>query len=113
MTTKDVRGKLVHLLTTNPELPIMAVVSWDVVGGDEFAYWYGNVIAVDVENVWNDGAGRTWTRTEAEDEPSFFYEFYGDGKITDDKEMEQAGMDLIEGLPWKKVILVYVDTMDD
>lgn len=109
MKTNDVNKKLVQLLTANPELPIVAMVSWDVVGGDEYSWWNGSVSDADIEMVWEDGDGRMWTWDEATDNPFDFLEYYGMEEESGIKAIER-----IEGLPWKKVIVVCVDNdLDD
>ena len=113
MKAKNVKEKIVKLLIANPELPIVAMVNWDVVGSDEFSWWYGNVADVDIEEVVDNGKYYEWTRSEAEDFPAEFYELYGDGKITDDKDKKQAGMELIAKWPWTRVIAVHINNTDD
>lgn len=108
METKDVRKKLVKLLTTNPELPIVAMVSWDVVGGDECNWWCGSIADVAIEPVWDDGINHIWTWAEATDDPLGFLELYGMDEDTDTKAIER-----IEGLPWKKAITVYINNEID
>ena len=109
MKTNDVNKKLVQLLTADPELPIVAMVSWDVVGGDECNWWFGSITGADIDYVWDDGDGRTWTWDEATDDPFDFLEYYGMEEESGIKAIER-----IEGLPWKKVIVVCVDNdLDD
>lgn len=104
MKTNDVNAKLARLLTANPELPIVAMVSWDVVGGDEYSWWNGSVFDADIDKVWEGEDGRMWTWDEATDEPFEFLEHYGIEEESDAKAIER-----IEKLPWRKVIVVCVD----
>ena len=109
MKTNDVNAKLVRLLTANPELPIVAMVSWDVVGGDDYSWWNGSVFDADIEKVWEGEDGRMWTWDEATDEPFEFLEHYDIEEESDAKAIER-----IKGLPWRKVIMVCVDNdLDD
>lgn len=109
MKTKDVKAKLAKLLTANPELPIVAMVSWDVVGGDECNWWCGSIADVAIDYVWDDGAYHIWTWAEATDDPFGFLELYGMDEDTEAKAIER-----IDKLPWKKAITLYVDfEMDD
>lgn len=104
MKPKDVNSKLVRLLIDHPGLPIVAMVSWDVVGGDDYSWWNGSVSDADIVMMWDDGDGRTWTWDEVMDDPFAFLEHYGI-----EEESSIAAVERIAKLPWKKVIAICVD----
>lgn len=111
--------KLLKLAAENPNLPIVAMVQYEVVADDSFSYWLGEIEAVDVEELWVSD-GRTWTREDAEDESSFIIDEYAPDdvvaqieRLPDEKQREQAAMEWIKGLPWMKCIVIFVGTPDD
>lgn len=110
---------LLKLAAENPAMPIVAMVNFEVVAGDEFVYWTGEINSVDVRELWLSPDARTWDREDAESEWDGFIESYASNedlmKIecwTDDKLYKQAAMEWIAGLPWTKCIVIFVDTPD-
>ncbi len=114
--------KLLTLAAQHPELPMMALVSSDVVGDDSYSTWYGDVYDASIEEVWM-GMSKTWTRAEAEGDLFDFAdengEYLGEHHDNyeqmwdmDDKEAEKVIKEWINEIPWKKCIVLHVDTPD-
>lgn len=115
----EATATLLKLAAENPAMPIVAMVNFEVVAGDEFAYWIGEINSVDVRELWLSPDARTWDREDAEDEWDGFIESYASNEelvriecLTDDKLLKQAAMEWIAGLPWTKCIVIFVDTPD-
>lgn len=118
--SNEATAKLLKLAAENPTLPIVAMVDFEVVAGDECAYWAGEIDNVDVEELWLSPDARTWEREDAESEYEEFVESYAPNEdlmkiecLTDDKMYEQAAMEWIAGLPWTKCIVIFVGTPDE
>lgn len=117
----EATANLLKLAAENPTLPIVAMVDFEVVSGDEFVYWVGEINNVDIKELWlspYDDA-RSWEREDAETEYEEFMEAYASNEelmriecLTDDKLHKQAAMEWIAGLPWTKCIVIFVDTPD-
>ncbi len=111
--------KFLRLAAENPNLPIVAMVQYEVVADDSFSYWLGEIEAVDVEELWVSD-GRTWTREEAEYECLAIVDDYAPDDVVakieslpDEKMQEQAAMEWINGLPWTKCIVIFIGTPDE
>lgn len=116
----EATAMLLKLAAENPSMPIVAMVNFEVVAGDEFAYWTGEIDNVDVKELWLSPDARTWYREDAESEWDGFIESYASNedlmKIecwTDDKLYKQAAMEWIAGLPWTKCIVIFVEAPDE
>lgn len=116
----EATATLLKLAAENPAMPIVAMVNFEVVAGDEFAYWTGEIDSVDVKELWLSPDARTWDREDAESEYDGFVESYASNedlmKIecwTDDKLYKQAAMEWIAGLPWTKCIVIFVEAPDE
>ena len=115
----EITAKLLKMAAENPTLPIVAMVDFEVVAGDDFAYWTGEIESVAVEELWLSPDARTWEREEAESEYEEFMEAYASNEEqlriqcwTDDKLHQQAARERSAGLPWTKCIVIFVDTPD-
>lgn len=114
-------ARLAKLAAENPALPIVAMVNFEVVAGDEFSYWIGEINNVDVKELCLSKCddARTWDREEAEDDYEEFIERYASNEdlmkiesLTDEKLYKQAAMEWIAGLPWAKCIVIFVEAPD-
>ncbi|WP_289049848.1 hypothetical protein [uncultured Acidaminococcus sp.] len=47
----EATATLLKLAAENPAMPIVAMVNFEVVAGDEFAYWTGEIDNVDVREL--------------------------------------------------------------
>jgi hypothetical protein len=117
----EITAKLLKLAAENPTLPIVAMVNFEVVAGDEFDYWTGEIESVDVTELWLSKCddARTWDREDAEDDYEAFIEMYASNEdlmkiesLTDEKLYKQAAMEWIAGLPWTKCIVIFVELPD-
>lgn len=116
----EATATLLKLAAENPAMPIVAMVNFEVVAGDDLAYWTGEIESVDVKELWLSPDARTWDREDAESEYDGFIESYASNedlmKIecwTDDKLYKQAAMEWIAGLPWTKCIVIFVEAPDE
>lgn len=113
---------LLKLAAENPTMPIVAMVNYEVVAGDEFTYWTGEIASAEIRELWASPRedARIWDREDAKDECEDFVESYAPNEelmriecLTDDKMCEQAAMEWINKLPWTKCIVIYVETPDE
>lgn len=119
--SNEATAKLLKLAAENPTLPIVAMVNYEVVAGDDFSYWTGEICEVGIEELWSSQADdRIWSREDAEDEFEAFVESNAPNEnlvkiecLTDDKMYEQAAMEWIDKLPWTKCIVLFVETPDE
>ena len=116
----EATATLLKLAAENPAMPIVAMVNFEVVAGDDFAYWTGEIESVDVKELWLSPDARTWDREDAESEYDGFIESYASNedlmKIecwTDDKLYKQAAMEWIAGLPWTKCIVIFIEASEE
>lgn len=122
MTENEIaRNKLINILQTRPDLPIMVLIDeHEVVAYDCHVSWLGDVDDVFIADVWT-GQRRMYFMDEALENIVDFIdsEFpnmaIGDVfDLTDEqliKWMEKAGK-FVEELPWKRVIVLSVTTPD-
>ena len=112
--------KLLTLAAQNPELPMMALVYSDVVADYDFNTWWGDIFDVSIEDVWGDpdGDGKTWTKDEAMGDLPYFFEqcatpiSYAEVETMSDEDADKAMEKWANSLPWKKYIVLHVDTPD-
>ena len=61
MKTRSEKTKqLVKLASENPELPIQVTTNFEVIGGDDFDYWVGEVSEVFVDYAYMSEAKEKW-----------------------------------------------------
>lgn len=108
--------ELLELIEENPELPIIAEVNSEVVADDRFMSWFGKITGAQVDYVWA-GMYRTWTLNEALIENYSFIEENATEHLQqkleklNDADFYKETSRWIKSLPWKKYIVVYVDTL--
>ena len=121
MTENDIaRNKLINILQTNADLPLMALVDSDVVADDCYVSWFGDVNDAYISEVWA-GKEKTYFIDEVLDNMIDFIDIEfpekSIGNIYDlsdeeiDKWMKKAEK-FILSLPWKKYIVLTVTTPD-
>lgn len=117
--TNYATARLAKLAAENPTMPIVAMVNFEVVAGDDLAYWTGEIDNVDVKELWFGPDFRAWEREDAESEYDGFIESYASNEdlmkfesLTDEKLYKQAAMEWIAGLPWTKCIVIFVEALD-
>lgn len=116
----EIVEKLLKLATRNPDLPIKAFVYNEVVAEDDYSYWLGDITDVDVDEVWLDpnDNGRTWKKKEVLFDFDDFFEHCAPEAIQEEcipltaGEADKIADKWFESLPWKKCILLTVDTPD-
>lgn len=113
MTNKELIGKLQN----DRELPIMVVVNEDVIAGDQFTWWVAKIDKIKAEKVYYTDNRSPYGEAS--------YLFYDEGEkaewwlydelcdIIDDEEADSLSYEellkVYEELPWKDVIVIYVD----
>lgn len=111
----EIVEKLLKLAAKHPELPIRAFIASDIIGGDEYAYWLGEITSADIEEIYTGYEGRVWTKDEAEAEYEELFEECAPEDVQEkadtmeDEERDTEIKKWIACLPWKKVILCYVE----
>lgn len=115
------RHNLINLLKQNPDVPIMANVYSEVVQDDGWAFWYGDVKEESyyVDSLWA-GKRKIWSLDDALDDMMIFFEFEFPEDLTVDvfssdeeiSKWNEKAEKLIRSLPWKKYIVLNVDTPD-
>lgn len=112
------RNKLCNILQTNADLPIMALVNADVVADDWYQTWFGDVTDAYIDNVWA-GKEKIYFIGEALDNKNIFMSNeFPENALVPTSYMDDAAVDkwmmyaeeFIKGLPWKKVIVLTVNT---
>lgn len=106
--------KLMSLLIAHPDLPIVASVYSEVVADDGIAYWFGDVEeSCYVDTLWA-GNEQMWSLNDALDDVVYFLDWEFPGKVPDvvtpedKKKLEK----FVRDLPWKKVIVLNITTLD-
>lgn len=111
---RQAHKKLINMLTAYPDLPIIANVYSEVVADDGYAYWCGDVEeSCYVDTLWA-GKEKTWSLDEALDDVLYFLEWEFPEKVPDTvaQEDEKKLEKFVRYLPWKKVIVLNVNTPD-
>lgn len=101
--------ELLRLIKENPDLPVVPMVSAEVIGDDD-GTWLGSFGSVEIEEYClgdPTGAPPKIFFRESDDAEDILTDFYGYDvyeKMSDD-EIEKA----IADLPWEKAIVVYIN----
>lgn len=122
MTNKMIdRQNLIKFLAQNPDVPIVANVYSEVVDNDGWSFWYGDVKEEScyADNLW-DGKHKAWSLDDALDDMMTFFEFEFPEDLTVDifssdeeiSKWNEKAEKFIRSLPWKKYIVLNVDTPD-
>lgn len=108
-TTTVTNPKLAHLLDLikqNPHLPIIPMVNQEVVSEDSWAYWMGSWGSASVDRYYN-GEERIYFYDERDME-DLLVEVKGWDWL--DTSSEEEDLNVYRSLPWKKAIIVYIET---
>ena len=109
--------KLVKLASENPDLPIIASTNFEVIGGDEYDYWVGELSEVFVDYGYLSESLGKWIWGEDEIKEAFYeeqercdYDFFED---MDGKEVQKFLDDrydkLVDRKKKKKYIIMRID----
>lgn len=103
--------RLIKLVVDNPVLPIISLVATEVVGGDDYGYWLGNISRAVVEMVYttSDGVVYFYKEDNTEEVLTDALGYDWEDKLETEKEIAEA----YESLPWKEVIAVYIEAGAD
>lgn len=110
---KTKHNDFLRLVKENPDLPIVAAVDADVVGGEGYSYWFGAFGAAEkgayvcVEMC---GESRFFTKDDQEE----IEEYFADEMASDEEfdlheiEIEKLAHEKAEALPWVEAIIVRI-----
>ena len=104
--------ELLTLIKENPELPVIPMVSYEVVADDTYNWWLGEWSYSKVKEYYK---GREGIHFKSDDEEDVLAdmigcEYYKDLNGKDITELSDEEWDaLYENIPWKKAIVVYID----
>lgn len=102
------REKLFKLMKENPDLPIVPVVDYEVVG-EETAYWQGALGESRVGEYVSNIDGRFHLRDDEEMSEAYELVEKKHGYETVEKLSEEAVLKAYADLPWRKAIIVEID----
>lgn len=114
MTNKE----LIDKLQNDRELPIMVVVNEDVIAGDEFVWWVAKIYDIQVKKMYylDSSASPYGERSylfyeSCEKSEWWLYDELCDilGEEEADEYSYEELLKIYEELPWKDVIVIYVD----
>lgn len=102
-------AQLLDLMKENPHLPVMPMVSQEIVCDDTWAYWEGRWghSAIDQYIVHK---GRIYFKDD--DDAFDVLERIGYPRRVDDMTDEEINT-AYDALPWKKAIIVYIETPEE
>ena len=117
--------KLFSLISENPQLPVTCMVSGEVCGGDEYAYWEGSIQAAEIAEIVQ-GEEKVLTKSDFYsgdgecDWETLFFDYYGwwhDDSDSDlgkmsDEDAEAFMKKKVSEIPWKKTIVLYIGLPD-
>lgn len=105
-------NELLKLVKENPELPIMAMVSGEVCGGNEYAYWMGSIhrCCID-EYLIDEWYGDGCVRFKSDADEDTIIEGIAEQKYDGTDEDYDRAEEEIKTL-WKRAIIVYVELPD-
>ena len=106
----EITKELLELVKENPELPIIPMVYTEVVAGDQFAYWLGQVIKCEVREYTIDkwyGDGCVKYRDDFDSE-NHMIESIAEGKYSGTEEDYEKATEEVKNI-WTKAIIMFVD----
>ena len=107
--------ELIQLIKENPDLPVVSMVSGNIVADDSYAYWLGSFARCDIdEYMIDDWYGDGCVRFKSDDEEDTIIEGiaeYKYGDCTDDDNWKRA-KEFLKTL-WKKAIIVYIEAPNE
>lgn len=113
------KSSLVELIEQYPDLPIFALVDYEVVGGDEANRWYGQLgMAITREYANVEEYGYNNQTIVFKDDTEDYEQWLIDGMLEDqdvivtEEIAEEEAKEIIENLEYKKAIFVNVDLPD-
>ena len=100
--------KLLELVKENPTLRIFPMVHYEVVAGDDYAYWCGKFERSSVEEIYHD-TDRIWIRSEDEDELiENVFDNIETTDIPDDDDARAQAVEIVKNYEWEKVIVLQI-----
>lgn len=100
--------QLLALVKENPTLRIFPMVHYEVVAGDDYAYWGGTLESVSVDEVYTNDE-RIWFRSE--DEESMIDNVFDNIETTDipdDDDAKAQAVEIVKNYEWEKVIVLRI-----
>lgn len=108
--------EILKLVKENPELPIIPMVGTEVVADDCSTYWVGSWGRSEINEIYY---GRERIHFKDDDEEESLTDMIGCryGETKDGRDIwelaDEEWEELYESLPWKKVIVAYIETPDE
>ena len=104
--------ELIKLIQENPELPMLPMVDYEVVGGDDYHCWMGSWGKAIIEEYWR-GDDRIYFKSDdfdslVEEVADDRYEEEWKGKT--DEEMERLAEEIVDNYDWVKCIAIRIGT---
>lgn len=101
---------LIRLTTENPTLRIVPMVNYEVVADDGYCYWAGGWEEASIDEVYVSDERIYFKSADVEDlEQQYIDQNCDDDNIPEEMVVKNAEQ-YVEGLPWEKVIVVYINT---
>lgn len=100
--------RLLSLVEENPTLRVFPMVHYEVVAGDDYAYWGGIFESVSVDEVYTNDE-RIWFRSE--DEESMIDDVFENIETTDipdDDDAKARAAEIVKNYEWEKVIVLRI-----
>lgn len=106
-------SELIEVLEDNSSLPVVPVVSSEVVPNDDCGYWIGRVSYIHVGK-YTDYDGNVYTDEEEEElfDDIIEKELWEGNKDKDEETLLAEAKEKASQLYWREAILVYVGTPD-
>ena len=109
MTKPETLKELVRLIQENPDLPLIVLVSNDAYYGDDWCYSLGELATPSVDEILPGESDRLYIKSDVDSEEDVLYDRteYTEEWVDNatDDEIDEA----FDSLPWKRVIVVYVE----
>ena len=106
--------ELIRLIQENPELPIVPMVYYEVVGGDDYSSWMGSWGKARIDEYWHSDDRIYFKADDFEDltETMMDKRCEEEWKGKTDDEMERLAEEIVNGYDWVKCIAIWIGTPD-
>jgi hypothetical protein len=105
----EITKELLELVKENPDLPIVPMVFYEVVAGDDFSYWLGKIVKVEIREFaidywYGDGAVKYKDDYDAEES---LIEAIAEVKYDGTEEDYEKASEEVKNI-WTKAIIMFV-----
>lgn len=106
--------KLIELIKENPDLPVIPMVDYEVVGDDSSTYWMGQWGRCEVTEYYNGWERIHFRDDDEENIINDLAEGMGWGCDREGRDIydltDEEWNELVKSIPWTKAIVVYITT---